>query len=79
MILPTTILWLHAYLLVEIFQEAIKDFQEVLDRLFLSSDNIFPCDQTAIVSIILSAHQLYCWSIEDREIYHSSQNHISSW
>ena len=43
-ILPTTILWLHAYLLVEILQEAIKDFQEVLDRLFVSSDNIFSCD-----------------------------------
>lgn len=38
-----TILRLLIYLLVEVFQEAIEDFQKVLDRLFISSDNIFSC------------------------------------
>lgn len=40
-----TILPLLVYLLVEVFQEAIEDFQEVLDRLFISCDNIFSCRQ----------------------------------
>lgn len=53
--LPTTILWLFAYLLLEIFQEAIKDFQEVLDGLFVSSDNIFPCENSH-----LKKKRLYC-------------------
>lgn len=54
--LPTTILWLLTYLLLEIFQEAIEDFQEVVDRLFVPSDNIFSCEHTAILSIKLGTH-----------------------
>lgn len=43
---PTTVRRPVIYLLVQIFQEAIKDFQEVLNRLFMPSDNIFSWKQT---------------------------------
>lgn len=52
--IPTTILRLLTYLLVEIFQQAIKDLQEVLDRLLVPSDDIFACKHTAIVSVTIS-------------------------
>ncbi|PWA14868.1 hypothetical protein CCH79_00014191 [Gambusia affinis] len=47
-----TVLRLLVYLLVEVFQEAIEDFQEVLDRLFISSDNIFSCRQKLVATRI---------------------------
>lgn len=46
--LPTIILWLFAYLLLQIFEEAIKDFQEILYGLFVPSDNIFSWKHTHI-------------------------------
>lgn len=59
--LPTLVLWLLAYLLLEIFQEAIEDFQEVSNRLFVAPDHIFSCKHITMLRIILRTLQYYCY------------------
>lgn len=57
--LLTAVLRFLVDLLIQVFQEAIKNFQKVLDRLFIPPNNIFSCKVSR--SPNYTSVNYYCW------------------
>lgn len=65
-----TILRLFDHFLFKIFEEAIKDFQEVLDWILIPPDDIFTCNQADICYIYHST------KIEDKIFTFYTETHV---